>query len=123
MREFIGKKQRHLLWQDECDDDFLLLDFCEIYEFFDDTFRAIAWTHGGAQKLRKLGIVVNEEGTDEGLFILDFKREHLDKVLAINKSKKRRDTNSGWVKDKEERLAHRIFKYNPKVAVEEILDD
>lgn len=117
----IDKKYKHLLWQDEAyqlfrrEDDrhtFLLTSFCEIYRYTKDTFKLIIFTPYKMPLLRKSGLIFNEWGTDDNLYLCEIKVADLDKILALEKRKKRIYLEGKRLKHLEERLGHKIIKYD-----------
>ena len=114
MKNLLTKSQKHYLWQDELGDDFVLLKYGEVYQVTEDNVRIVTWSHAKANQLIKLGIVVREDSTDDGLWLCDVNKKHLDLVISLGKLTRRASKNSKWLQDKEKRLAHRILKYNSK---------
>ena len=117
MKNLITKKQRHLLWQDELGDDFLLLKYGEVYRYSEDTVRVIIFALKNLPSelslLRKQGVILNEFMTDDPLLVLDIDKQYLSRIISMGEFKRRPDKNGKWVKDKELRLAHKILPYKP----------
>ena len=121
MKEFIPKKYIRHLWQDELGDDFLLLKYCEVYEKSETTLGLHIWSFKKASQLRKLGIVLIEDETDDGLWLYVVDKKDLDAVISLGTFKRKPHMNGTWVKDKEVKLAHRILPYDPDFQ-EEMID-
>ncbi len=117
MKDLITTEYKHTLWKDEFGDDFLLLKFGEVYEspYGKNNLRLVTWAKPIRNKLTKLGLILNEDGTDDPLWILDLKRADLPILLKLGAGKNRFAKNSKWLKDKEEKLAHKILPYNPNL--------
>ncbi len=77
MKELITEQDKHLLWKDECEDDFLLLKYCEVYRRSEDTIKLVIFTKKSRQsdvaQLRKQGAILKEWETDDDLLLLDAK--------------------------------------------------
>ena len=117
MKDLITKKQRHLLWQDELGDDFLLLKYCEVYRYSEDVMRVVVFTLKNPPSelalLRKQGVILREFKTDDPLLLLDIDKQYLPRIIAMGEFKRRPNKNGAWIKDKEHRLAHKILPYRP----------
>ena len=119
MSELITMQFRHLLWQDECGDDFLILKHCEVYRKSEDILKLVVFNpkifNQNAFQLRNQGVILNEWSTDDGLLLLDVNTQNLALVIALGTFKRRPHKDGAWIKDKEERLAHKILPYNPRL--------
>lgn len=104
-----------MLWQDELGDDFLLLKYAEVYEYFDNTLRLLVFCPQKCSQLRKSGLILNEDSTDDGLCIVDVDKQNLEQIIALGAFKRRPSIKGKWIKDKEKKLAHRIITFNPKI--------
>lgn len=111
MKNLITKKQEHMLYKDELGDDFLLLKIGEIYESPKgrNNLRLVTWSKTIHNSMAKLGLTLNDDSTDDPLWLIDFKRENLPKLCELWANKKRFKRNSAWLLDKEKRLAHQII--------------
>ena len=70
MRNLITRNMKHLLWQDEIGDDFLLLKYGEVYEYDKNTLRLLTWSREKCIWLRREGVVLNERSYDDGFVCL-----------------------------------------------------
>ncbi len=115
MKELISKKYAHLLWQDELGDDFLLLDYAEVYQCSENVLRLLIFQHKKGLLLKDLGVIFNEWETDDGLLTMDIEKQNLTSIIELGNFKRRPDINGKWIKDKEKKLAHRIIPFCPKL--------
>ena len=119
MKELITKKNKHLLFQDELGDDFLLLKYCEVYRRSQDTLKLVVFTSKSrgqnVAQLRKQGVILNEWQTDDGLLLLDIDKRNLPLIISMGAFERRPHKNGAWIKDKEQRLGHKIYPFNPKI--------
>jgi hypothetical protein len=117
MKNLITKKHKHMLWQDELGEDFLLLKYAEVYRYSQDILRVVVFTVKNPPTklslLRKEGVILNEFRTDDPLLILDIDKQYLPRIIALGDFKRRPNKNGAWIKDKEQRLAHKILPYRP----------
>jgi hypothetical protein len=51
--------------------------------------------------------------TDDGLHIFEIAPRNLQAIIDLGHHKKRPDIKGAWVRDKEERLGHKIKPYKP----------
>lgn len=110
MKEYITKEHKHLLWQDELGEPFLLTRQMEIYDNGDDCFGVYAW--GAKEKVSKLS---KEEGFafDDGFTRYLVPKKALGALLALNKMRRRPHIQGKWVAGVKDRLAHDILPYRP----------
>ena len=118
MNSLITEKQKHLLWRDEIGFPFLLLKYAEVYKYSDSTLRLFVFIPSKLPPLRKLGVILKEERTDDGLYILDIKTKDLAQIIQLGQFKKRPHIKGRWIRDKEKRLGHRIYPYRPRLPKE-----
>jgi hypothetical protein len=114
MKDIISKKQKHLLWQDELGDDFILLKYAEVYKYSENTLRLFVWSKKYMSQLQKIGVVLNEIETDDNFTIIETKVENLLQIIALGSFKRRPSIKGKWIKSKEAILAHKILPYRPK---------
>ena len=123
MKDLISRSQRHLLWQDELGDNFILLKYGEVYRYSQDILRVVVFAVKNPPKelslLRKQGVILNEFRTDDPLLILDIDKQYLPRIIAMGEFKRRPNKNGAWIKDKEQRLAHKILPYRPDSLTKE----
>ena len=116
MEELITKKHKHLLWKDELGDSFLLLKYAEVYKYSDDILRMHIFVRQKAFQIKNLVPVLREDSTDDGLYIFDISKQDLDRIIQLGAFKRRPNINGKWIKDKEQKLAHKIIPFNPKLT-------
>ena len=113
-----------MLWQDELGEDFLLLKYAEVYRYSQDILRVVVFTLKNPPTklslLRKEGVILNEFRTDDPLLILDIDKQYLPRIIALGDFKRRPNKNGAWIKDKEQRLAHKILPYRPDSLTKEL---
>ena len=115
MRKLISSKYKHLLYKDECNDKFLLLKNLEIYRKTKTTLGVSCWSKRVYLQLKKEGITANDFLTDDKLFSFITDNANLTRLLATGSHSRRIHHKGRWLKDKEKRLGHRIFRFNPKL--------
>lgn len=113
MQHLIDKEDRHLLWQDECGDELLLLQFGEVYKYSDSVLRVHCFSFPAAAQIRKTIGILAESETEDPFYILDVETAKLGQLIALGRFKRRPHINGRWIKDKERILAHRIIPYEP----------
>jgi hypothetical protein len=113
MKDLITQDLRHLLWQDELGDDFLLLKYGEVYEYDKNTLRLLTWSREKCIWLRQKGVILNESAYDDGLYAIDIDRSNLSLLIQLGRFKRRPYKDGKWIKAKEQLLGHRIIPYNP----------
>lgn len=105
---------QHLVWKDALGDLFCLIDYGEIYPSPPDLckthFRLSTWSSKFASLVKSKSLIEHELSTDDPLWLLDFPKADLPKILALGtKRKRRRDLNGNWIKKAEQKLAHKII--------------
>jgi hypothetical protein len=113
MKDLITKEHRHLIWKDEVGHSFLLLKYAEVFRYSDEVLRFHSWSKKALSNLKKMCPVFNERATDDGLYIFDMDGVFFPQVIKAWAPRKRFAKNSKWLKDKEQRLAHKIISYKP----------
>lgn len=116
MKALITSEYRHLLWQDELGESFLLLKYAEVFEYSKEILRLHCWGSNVASRLRKMGLILNERSTDDPLYILDVKTSHLLLLISLGAFQRRPHIDGAWLKNKERLLAHRILPYRPRIT-------
>ena len=111
MRNLITKKDKHLIWQDECRDTFLILKHCEVYRYSDNTLRLLIWSPKFALQLRSVIHIFNDWRTDDGLVLFDTFVQNLPYIIAQGRFKRRPNIKGKFIKSKEELLAHKILPF------------
>ena len=65
MRNLLTEKQKHLIWKDEQESDFVILKYAEIYRYSKNTLMISCWSRGKALRLIKKGIIIVWDKTDD----------------------------------------------------------
>ena len=112
MKKVITEKHKHLIWKDEINDTFLILKFCEIYKYSKTTLGLYIWSYKYWLLLRKMGLIWDECRTSDGLYCSYAKIENLDKIIALGAFKRRPNIKGSWIKDKADKLGHKILKFH-----------
>jgi hypothetical protein len=119
MRSILPARFKHMLWKDECGDDFVLTKSGEVYRYGQNELRAVLWSAAKCPLMQERGARLDHK-TDDGLFLLNFPISELQAVISLLGSFRRRPSIKGtWVKDKQARLAHQIIAYRPNLIEEE----
>lgn len=113
MKDLIGKQHRHLLWQDEIGEEFLLLKYAEVFEHGENTLGLHCWSFPRLAWLRKKGLILNERKTDDPLYVLTVEKRFLSDLIALGAHKQRPHLKGTWLKEREKLLAHKILPYRP----------
>ena len=103
-----------LLWTDELGDVFILCKWGEIYGYSETEIRCYIWTAKMYLWLKKEGLILWEDPSDDQFHTVNIKRVYLSELLRRSGFKRRPDINGKWLKEKEKRLGHRILKYSPQ---------
>lgn len=106
----IYEKYKKTLYKDELGDNFFMLKYGEAFQYSEKTSRLHLWSKTACKNLAKLCPILNEDCTDDPLYIVDIKITDLPKILDIWGLKKRLMKNSKSLKNKEQKLAHKIIK-------------
>ncbi len=115
MRDIITKKHKHLLYRDECGNDFLITKDCEIYAKSDSMLGVVAFANGQALKRILRGKFNDFSITDDQLYLFTIKVENLPYLLGYNSIPKRRmKRGSRKLIELEKTLGHKILNYRPK---------
>ena len=118
MKEILTKQHKHLLWQDELGEPFLLLKYAEIFEYSATALGLHCWSFQKTAQLRSKGLILFEMATDDPLYVLRIDKCHLPFLISLGSFKKRPHINGAWIKNKERQLAHKILPYQPKFKIE-----
>ena len=114
MESLLTNKEKHLLWQDEIGDNFILTKHCEIYRYSKDDLQLTFWNKSQASTVRKLIPSFDWECTDDELCHFKTDCKNLHRILQWCALKRRPYKNGQWLKDKKERLGHEILIYRPQ---------
>ena len=116
MKSLISPKHKHLLWKDECGDDFLLLNYAEVYRYSKNILRLQIWSSKKRSWLRRQGWILNEFDLDEGFSVIDVSVSNLDEIINQGAFTRRPHLNGKWLKQKEIQLAQHPSLGNPDVS-------
>lgn len=116
MNNFIDKQQKHLLYKDEVNNQFLLLKNMEIYRKSNTTFGVSCWSKKIYLQLKKEGIISKKYITDDKLFTFETDNANLLLLISTGSHSRRVNRHGRWLKDKEKRLGHKIIPFNPKLV-------
>jgi hypothetical protein len=122
MNNFLKEKYRHLIWQDELGEPFLLLKFAEIFEYSETTLGLYCWSDKMLSVLRSKGLILTEKRTDDPLYVLTVDKCHLELLISLGSFKKRPDLKGKWIMGREKLLAHKIITFRRKLESEETID-
>ena len=115
MEKLISYKQRHLLYKDEANDTFLITMYLEIYRKSKSILKCSCWNKRVYSSLQKTGLIFNEWNTEDKLFTFEVDIANLPLLIATGSHSRRVSQHGRWLKDKENRLGHRIYPFNPKI--------
>ena len=115
MRKHITAEHKHLLWQDEINDPFLLTNFCEIYEYNENTISIIVFNSSKLDAVKEIDSRIVFFKADDRLWKGTTNVEDLPKILALNKRRRRIDLEGNNLKKLEKLLGHKILPYNPSL--------
>ena len=104
----------HLLWKDEINDIFILCKWGEVFQYSKSEIRCYIWSAKMYSQLKKLGHILWEDPSDDLFYTINIKLSYLPKLLTGSGFKRRPNVNGRWLKEKENRLGHRILKYSPQ---------
>jgi hypothetical protein len=125
MREFLEENQKHLLWQDEIGDEFILTKYLEIFEFDDVTLKCYCWSKKVVEEIAQYVLYseyITDDGqripvfglrvttTDNGLYVFTVDVALLSILLETGIHKRRPSINGVWLQNLKRRLGHDIIK-------------
>jgi len=113
MESLLTNENKHLLWIDELEDDFILLKYAEIYRYSKNTLMICCWSKKRALQLIKKGLIIAWDRDDDLLYQMETDLKNLGYLIALGAFKKRPDIRGKWISGKSELLGHKIKKYNP----------
>ena len=115
MKNLIPERYRHLLYKDETNDTFLLTMYLEIYRKSRIILKCSCWSKRVYSSMKKTGLIFNEWETSDKLYIFETESVNLPILFATGSHSRRVSKIGRWLKNKEKRLGHRIFPFNPKL--------
>ena len=86
----------------------------EIYRKSKSTLGCYCWSRKIFIQLKKRGGIFNEWKTDDNLYDFDTDNANLSLLIATGSHSRRVFRYGRWLKDKEQRLAHKIIRFDPK---------
>lgn len=115
MKDLLSKKYKSSLWQDEVGDDFMLLKYAEAYRYSEDTIGLFVWNFKMLARMRKMGVIFDERGTDDPLVACKSKATDLPRLIALGAFRARPHLKGRWLEEKKRLLAHKIIPYRPRL--------
>ena len=113
MKDVVPKEYHHMIWVDECGDEFLLLKYAEVFKRSDEVLRLHIFTPKNRLLLQKMGVILNEWRLDDGLAIVEIDKANLMPIIKVGAFKRRPDTRGKWVQELQKTLAHKIYRVLP----------
>jgi hypothetical protein len=114
IKNLIQKKDRSMLYRDECQAEFLLCSCGEIYWHSEKTLRVYCWSPKAIKKAQNSGLELTFVVTDDPFYVFDVDRRFLQEIMGfLGRSKKRIARNSDRLRQLETRLGHKILSYSP----------
>ena len=107
MKSITPDKYKHMLWKDECGDDFLLLKYAEVYRYSKDTLRLHIWSKKYLSLVRSRGWILNERSLDEQFTVVEVDNSNLESIIQLGAFKRRPDAKGAWIKRLVVLLAHK----------------
>jgi len=65
IRDLISEKDKHLIWRDECHDDFLILRFGEVFRYTKNILRLYVWGNKALTAMRNNRVGLQSYKTDD----------------------------------------------------------
>lgn len=115
MKNLITSEYKHLLWMDECGDDFLLLPWCEIFRYSKNVLGVYYFFSENAPLGRLRGLIFDFQKLDEVFYAFYTKVSNLPLLIALGAYRRRPDLRGSTIKKREKQLAHKIYPYRPKL--------
>ncbi len=72
MKNYISSDFKHLLWKDECGDDFLIMKWGSVFVWTKTELRLYIWSRAMYSWLKKQGVILWEEPTDDHFVIVGY---------------------------------------------------
>ncbi|MCK4358331.1 MAG: hypothetical protein KAW92_06250 [Candidatus Cloacimonetes bacterium] len=116
MNNLLSPSYKHLLYKDKINDPFILTRYMEIFRKSKTILGVYCWNKKIYALVKKLGLTFNDWQTDDRLYVFDTKVENLLQLIELGAHKKRVFRRGKWLKNKEKRLGHKIYPYNPKLS-------
>ncbi len=113
MMNILPQQYKRQVWFDELGEQFLLLNYAEAFKYSDKVLRLHIYRPKMSVLLEKKVPILNRMDTDEGLVIVDVAMDYLTPVIELGAFKRRPDYNGKFIKELEEKLAHKILPKCP----------
>ena len=113
IRNYITVEHKHLLWKDEIGDDFLITKWGEIFIYSETELRLYVWSPKMYSQLKKTGVILSEDPSDDSFYTINVKLSYLPELLAVSGFRRRPDVRGRWIKSLESRLGHKIIRFEP----------
>ena len=114
MKEILPQQYKRLVWFDECGDEFLLLNYAEVFKYSDEVLRLHFFKPKKLVLLQSKAPILDKRATGDGLLIVDIDRAYLTPIIELGAFKRRPDYNGKFIKALEDKLAHKILPTCPK---------
>lgn len=111
MKDLITWQHKHLIWQDEIRDTFLLLKHCEIFKYSDTVIGVYCWSYSFATRIKKNIPVLDEFTTDDIIYGFHISVEFLPLLIDWGQFKRRPHKSGTFIQAKEKLLGHKILPY------------
>ena len=115
MKDIITKNLKHILYREECFDDFLLLRWAEIYVKSNRSLCVNCFSRTKFNQIKKMGFIFDIDKTDDQWDIFCIKIEDLHQLLSLGIQKQRLNKNSKWMNRQKKKIGHQIIRINPKL--------
>ncbi|MBF0571158.1 MAG: hypothetical protein HQL12_04735 [Candidatus Omnitrophica bacterium] len=114
MKDLLPQQYKRLVWFDECGEEFLLLNYAEVFKYSDEVLRLHIYRPKQGVLLEKETPILNKRATDDGLLIVDIDKAYLTRIIELGAFKRRPDYNGKFIKALESKLAHKILPTCPR---------
>jgi hypothetical protein len=114
MKNLLPQQYKRLVWYDELGEEFLLLNYAEVFKYSDEVLRLHIFRPKQYVLLEKKAPIFSKRATDDGLLIVDIDMAYLTPVIELGAFKRRPDYNGKFIKALEGKLAHKILPKSPK---------
>lgn len=114
MIDLITSKHRHLLWRDECDDDFLLMKFGTIWRYSKTVLGLNVFVRKVCRLMLSQGLIYDHQALDDTFDLCFAKVEKLSGLIARDNRAIRMKRNCKMHRELEHKLAHKIYPYRTK---------
>ncbi|MFC1509692.1 hypothetical protein ACFL60_08440 [Candidatus Omnitrophota bacterium] len=113
--DFNLKLLKPLLWHDEIKDVFMLTKRMEIYFWSRYILGCYVWSRQTYVLLRRKGLILEEQPSDEPFRIIKVGVEHLPFLISQGGYKRRPDKEGNFIATRRHMLGHEIISFKPEV--------